>query len=169
MACAIGGEATERRLRIVARVLFAVGLTALRSFALIDVVERAERGLAFEVIFQISPSGIAVAGRYAAQGRFEVGFFFQFGCRVWVGGIQKGQKPLDLVERLLAELGEAPERIFPLPLLVGQARWLLTHQRAALVNLSHETPHSLGQACRGVRSTTAGRLIFKLGKGIAAS
>jgi hypothetical protein len=30
------------------------------------------------------------------------------------------------------------------------------------INLSHETPHSLGQARRGVISTAAGRLMFKL-------
>ena len=29
------------------------------------------------------------------------------------------------------------------------------------INLSHDLPHSLGQACRGGINTTAGRLIFK--------
>jgi hypothetical protein len=36
------------------------------------------------------------------------------------------------------------------------------------INLSHDLPHSLGQACRGVGSTTAGRLFFKLEKRITA-
>jgi hypothetical protein len=32
------------------------------------------------------------------------------------------------------------------------------------INQSHDLPHSLGQACRGVRTTLAGRLIFKQDK-----
>jgi hypothetical protein len=32
------------------------------------------------------------------------------------------------------------------------------------INLSHDLPHSLGQARRGVDSTAAGRLFFKLEK-----
>jgi hypothetical protein len=32
------------------------------------------------------------------------------------------------------------------------------------INLSHDQPHSLGQACRSVFSTAAGRLFFKLEK-----
>jgi len=36
------------------------------------------------------------------------------------------------------------------------------HRYAILsTNLSHDLPHSLGQACRGVDSTAAGRLFFK--------
>jgi hypothetical protein len=31
---------------------------------------------------------------------------------------------------------------------------------------SHDLPHSLGQACRGVASTSAGRLFFKPKKGM---
>jgi hypothetical protein len=38
-------------------------------------------------------------------------------------------------------------------------RW---HSCAILrINLSHDLPHSLGQACRGVDTTAAGRLFFK--------
>lgn len=97
---------------------------------------------------------------------------FQFPRHIVVGVVEKPDKAIDFVARLLAELAYCDKQFFgggvgrKIRRIGGALRGFRCrfdgHICVTLrINLSHDIPHSLGQARHGVGRTAAGRLIFK--------
>jgi hypothetical protein len=118
----------------------------------VHIADAAKRRLG-RIAFLVFPVFGTTSSLFVA--RAVVDLLFELSHGVGITGIKEGDQTFDFRGCLLPQLGDSPEGFFTIAPLSGKAwgnnrasgpRW---HSCAILrINLSHDSPHSLGQARR---------------------